>query len=47
MNASEEIILNLNEERLEVGRTLTWRAKNADFPVTIAGDLGVAPDGRR
>jgi hypothetical protein len=32
---------------IEVGRTVIWKAKDRDYPVTIVGDLGVGPDGRR
>jgi len=35
------------EGKIEVGRTVIWRAKDGDYPVTIAGDLGVSPGGRR
>jgi hypothetical protein len=40
-----EKILDI-EGKIEVGRTV-WRAKDGDYPVTIAGDLGVSPGGRR
>jgi hypothetical protein len=39
--------LDIAGQEIEVGRTVIWRAKDGDYPVTIAGDLGVAPDGRR
>ena len=45
MNIVEEVVLDLNEAPIEVGRTVIWRAK--DYPLTIVGDLGVSPDGRR
>ena len=44
MNIVEEVVLDLNEAPIEVGRTVIWKAK--DGPVTIVGDLGVGPDGR-
>jgi hypothetical protein len=43
----EDIILDWNEPKVAVGRTVVWRAKDGDYLVTIAGDLGVAADGRR
>ena len=43
----EDIILDWNEQKVAVGRTVVWRAKDGDYLVTIAGDLGVAADGRR
>ena len=45
MNSVEEIVLDLDEALVEVGRTVIWKAKDGDYPVTIAGDLGVGPDG--
>ena len=33
--------------QFKVGRTVIWKAKDGDYPVTIVGDLGVGPDGRR
>ena len=38
---------NILDVEIEVGRTVIWRAKDGDYPVTIAGDLGVSPGGRR
>ena len=31
---------NILDVEIEVGRTVIWRAKDGDYPVTIAGDLG-------
>ena len=47
MNSVQEIVLDLDKARVEVGRTVIWKAKDGDYPVTIAGDLGVGPDGKR
>jgi hypothetical protein len=47
LNTVEEITSDLDDERAEVGRTLLWRSKNGNCPLTVAGDLSVAPDGRR
>jgi hypothetical protein len=47
LNSVEEIVLNLDEAQVEVGRTVIWKAKDGDYPVTIAGDPGVGPDGRQ
>ena len=44
MHTFAENILDI-EGKIEVGRTVIWRAK--DYPLTIVGDLGVSPDGRR
>ena len=44
MNIVEEVVLDLNEAPIEVGRTVIWKAKDGDYPVTIVGDLGVGPD---
>ena len=47
MNIVEEVVLDLNQAPIQVGRTVIWKAKDGDYPVTIVGDLGVGPDGRR
>jgi hypothetical protein len=47
MNIVEEVVLDLNEAPIEVGRTVIWKAKDGDYPVTIVGDLGVGPGVRR
>ncbi len=47
MNAMEEVVLDLDVERVEVGRAVIWKAKDTDYSVTIAGDLGMGSDGRR
>ena len=36
MNIVEEVVLDLNEAPIEVGRTAIWKAKDGDYPVTIA-----------
>jgi hypothetical protein len=41
------MILDLDELPVELGRAMIWKAKDGDCAVTIAGDLGVGPDGRR
>ena len=46
MHTFAENILDI-EGKIEVGRTVIWKAKDGDYPVTIVGDLGVGPDGRR
>ena len=45
MNGMQEIALD--ETIFEPGRTLIWKAKDADYSVTVIGDLGVGADGRR
>jgi len=45
MNIVEEVVLDLNQAPIQVGRTVIWKA--IDYPVTIVSDLGVGPDGRR
>lgn len=47
MNIVEEVVLDLSEAPLQIGRTVIWRAKDGDYPVTIVGDLGVGQDARR
>ena len=47
MNIVEEVVLDLNQAPIQVGRTVIWKAKDGDYPVTIVSDLGVGPDGRR
>jgi hypothetical protein len=39
MNIVEEVVLDLNEAPIEVGRTVIWKAKDGDYPLTIVGDL--------
>jgi hypothetical protein len=47
LKSSEEIILDFDEGLVEVGRTVIWKAKDGDYPVIVAGDLGTGSDGRR
>jgi len=46
LKSAEEIIVDLDEALIKVGQTVIWEAKDGDYPVIIAGDLGTGADGR-
>jgi hypothetical protein len=43
----KRVVIDLDETSVEIGRTVTWRAKDADYSVKIVGDLAIGSDGRR
>jgi hypothetical protein len=40
-------VVDLDEALIASGRNAIWKAIDGDYPVTILGDLGMGPDGRR
>jgi hypothetical protein len=47
LGSLREIVIDLDEPLITIGRNGIWKASNGDYPVTILGDLGMGPDGRR
>ena len=47
MNATVEIVLDLPEEMRDTEKSVVWKSKDGDRYVTVTGDLGLGPDGRR
>lgn len=47
MSASGEAVLDLSEAVEKTEKTAVWKSKDGDHNVTVLGDLGLGPDGRR
>ena len=47
LNTISEMVLDLPEKMGSTEKTAIWKSKEGDRRVTVIGDLGVGPDGRR
>jgi len=47
VNATVETILDLPEVVKGTEKSAIWKSKDGDRYVTVTGDLGLGPDGRR
>ncbi len=47
MTLDNEKILDLPEVTSDTEKPAIWKSKDGDHCVTVMGDLGVGPDGRR